>query len=169
MHLEDPLVGGSPWACPLFCLQENINLDELNGLEWAEASCSTVWACLCAVERIAKWLPCEMKHIITFESPHQTCAGYRMPYAYARPRSTSLTLSMYIYLQKKDYMELLFWGELRVWGGSFGLYASTVKSFLTCHGPAKGALTTSVLCKVAIKNGAARVWAGWPLDGAIQL
>jgi len=45
-YLEGPVPGERPQACPLFCLQENINLGSCGRSMWS-------MVCLCAVERIA--------------------------------------------------------------------------------------------------------------------
>lgn len=89
----------------------------------------SVWACLCAVERIANG--CRVKwNISSLQDPHM-CG---MPFAPAYVRGARLLGQPKKKKNRKNgHMVVL---EVEVGCGrvsSFGLYASTVKSFLTCH------------------------------------
>lgn len=66
---------------------------------------------------LPKRLPCEMKHIITFESSHHnTCAGYRMPLCLCQrstflPLFTTLSHSLYMYRKKGLHGATFFFGQ----------------------------------------------------------
>lgn len=102
---------------------------------------------VCGRKDCQRRLPCEMKHIITLRPAHVWDAGSRMPdakcpaqpspaYSYSPEEHVCRAAEKRLHDDGAECVRRGMWAVGCGMGGvsSFGLYASTVKSFLTCHG-----------------------------------